>query len=403
MGRVHSYLNSAARIIREYRGEEPFASFLKKYFGRDRKFGSKDRKQIGNLCYCFFRLGKSFTQVSTKERILIGLFLCSSDSNEVLEQLKPQWDQAVKQNIAEKYVILGSEYSMLNVFPWKEELSKGIEHEEFCRSFVVQPDLFLRMRPGYEHLVRKKLLDAAFSFKVISDRCVALSNASKIEQIIELDKEAVVQDYGSQRIGDVFQLAIQNLKPRIRAWDCCAASGGKSLLLHDIDPGIDLTVSDVRQSILVNLKKRFEKAGIKKFKSLEIDLTRSNVELGTSNADAGGLHPDIHRRDFELVICDAPCTGSGTWSRTPEQLYFFNEMKIAYYASLQKKIVANVIPHLKKDGYIVYSTCSVFKDENEEVVNYIQREFNLELVKSELLLGYGDKADTMYAALLRKL
>jgi 16S rRNA (cytosine967-C5)-methyltransferase len=58
------------------------------------------------------------------------------------------------------------------------------------------------------------------------------------------------------------------------------------------------------------------------------------------------LKPQIS--NFELIICDAPCTGSGTWSRTPEQLYFFDEKKIEQYALLQKKIVSTIIPRLKE-------------------------------------------------------
>lgn len=389
MGRVHSYLNSAVTIIDEYGGEEPFASFLKKFFGRNKRFGSRDRKQIAHLCYCFFRLGKSFGQISPQERILTGLFLCSNEPNDVLQELKPQWNQKVKQSLNEKYVMLGPGNSIFNVFPWKEELSEGVHHEEYCKSFFFQPDVFLRLRPAYEDIARKKLADAGIGFNEINAQCLSLPGASKIEEIIELDKEAVIQDYSSQRIGNVLQSVIQSLKSRIKAWDCCAGSGGKSLLLHDIDPDIDLTVSDVRESILINLKRRFERAGIKKYNCFEIDLTRRNVELGTSN--------------FELIIFDAPCTGSGTWSRTPEQLYFFDEEKIGYYESLQKKIVTNVLPHLKKSGYLVYSTCSVFKKENEEVVNHVSHEFNLEVVRMELLKGYDNRADTMYSALLRKL
>jgi 16S rRNA (cytosine967-C5)-methyltransferase len=103
-----------------------------------------------------------------------------------------------------------------------------------------------------------------------------------------------------------------------------------------------------------------------------------------------------------LIICDAPCTGSGTWSRTPEQLYFFDEKRIERYAGLQKKIVSNVILHLKENGCFVYITCSVFKKENDEIVEFVERQFNLELIKMELLKGYDKKADTMFAALFRK-
>ena len=98
----------------------------------------------------------------------------------------------------------------------------------------------------------------------------------------------------------------------------------------------------------------------------------------------------------------APCSGSGTWSRTPEQLYYFSKDKISEYASLQKKIVANVISNIEENGYLLYITCSIFKKENEEIVAMIEKEYGLQLVKSELLKGYSMKADSMFGALFKK-
>jgi 16S rRNA (cytosine967-C5)-methyltransferase len=171
-------------------------------------------------------------------------------------------------------------------------------------------------------------------------------------------------------------------------WDCCAGSGGKSILAVDVLKDIDLTVSDIRPSIITNLKRRFEEAAIKNYTAVIADLTN--------------LKSEIPRQKFDLIICDAPCTGSGTWSRTPEQLYFFDKEKIAYYSNLQKKIVTNTIPHLAKDGFFLYITCSVFKKENEEVVEFIQNNSKLQLVKQEVLTGYDKKADTMFTTLIKK-
>ena len=69
------------------------------------------------------------------------------------------------------------------------------------------------------------------------------------------------------------------------------------------------------------------------------------------------------------------------------------------YAVLQKKIVHNVMPRLEKGGYFLYITCSVFKAENETVVEMLQHEYPLQLIKTELLKGYGFKADSMFVGL----
>src|SRR6476620_5776341 len=102
MGRSYSYLNSAVQILSAYNGEEPFASYLKKYFGQNKKHGSRDRKQISHLCYCYFRLGKALLNIPLEERIVVGLFLCSAEPNEILEQLKPGWNKKIDLSIREK-------------------------------------------------------------------------------------------------------------------------------------------------------------------------------------------------------------------------------------------------------------------------------------------------------------
>ncbi len=395
MSRYHSYLNSAKGILAQYTGEEPFSSFLKKYFSANKKFGSKDRKQVSNLCYCFFRMGKAVMNISLEEKILTALFLCSDKSNEILEALKPEWNYKVELPATEKLVIINYSLLIQEVFPWKEELSIEVDFEKFRHSFLVQPDLFIRLRPGSKKNVKEKLQKAAIQFEIISDSCLSIPNSSKIDQVIELDKEAVIQDFNSQQVGEFFKSEIASLKSDISLWDCCAGSGGKSIMAYDLNPAIEITVSDMRESILANLKKRFEKAGIKKYKSFVIDLTRSKSE--------------IENLKSQIIIADVPCTGSGTWSRTPEQLYFFNENpsagragKIEKYASVQKQIIGNVIPHLKPGGFFLYITCSVFKKENEDQVEFIKSNFNLELIKMELFPGYDMKADTMFAALFKK-
>lgn len=390
MSRYYSHINSAQKIIEAYTGAEPFASYLKKQFAANKKFGSKDRKQITQLCYSYFRLGKSLPDISIEEKLLAGLFLSSRTSNELLQHLKPEWNDVVETSREKKTELLNSVVDASSVFPFTNELSEGIDVDEFAFSHLQQPDLFLRIRPGRKETVLHQLKAADVSFQMIGENTVALPNATKIEEVIMLNKDAVVQDYSSQRVGEF----LGNLKSEIEnqkwnVWDCCAASGGKSIMAKDMLGDIDLTVSDVRESILINLKKRFQEAGIKHYKSFVGDLSL-HLPLTT------------HHSAFDLIIADVPCSGSGTWGRTPEQLSFFQSTAIETYSDLQKKIVSNTVKQLKSGGYFLYITCSVFKKENESNVEWIQEELKLQLVKQEIIKGYAAKADTMFAALLKK-
>jgi 16S rRNA (cytosine967-C5)-methyltransferase len=388
VNRYYSYLNSAKEIIEGYNGQEPLSMYLKKFFSTDKKYGSKDRKKISHLCYCYFRLGKMAEGEEIEDKIILGLFLCSGSSNEILQLVKPHWNDIVELPLADKLSKVGYNFKATNVFPWHDELTDGIDYEEFCKSFFIQPDLFLRIRPGYEKALKRKLSAASVSYTEINNTCLSLTNTSKVDSIIELNKEAVIQDLNSQRIAELMWVAIKSLPSTIAVWDCCAASGGKSILCYDIKPGIQLTVSDVRESILINLKKRFADAGIRDYKSFVADLSK------------GESH--IPNQFYDLIIADVPCSGSGTWSRTPEQLYFFNEKEIERYNLLQQKIVSNVADYLKPGGYFLYITCSVFKNENEKVVEWTKQHKKLELKAMNLFAGYQQKADTLFCALLYK-
>lgn len=391
MGRFHSYLKSASQLLAGYTGEEPFASFSKKYFSLYKKFGSRDRKWITHLCYCFFRLGKAGTELPVEDRILAGLFLCSRSANDLLAELRPGWNEEVEQTVEWKFQFLKTELSLprltiADVFPWANLCSPEIVQWEFILSHFIQPYLFIRVRPGKEELVKGKLLEGGLDFRILPDNCLAVQNTTKIETVIQLDKEAVVQDYSSQKVGGLIKRA--GLTAPVKVWDCCAASGGKSILAFDILGEIVLTVSDIRKSILANLKKRFERAGL------------TSYELFYANlADPGLVIPKSY---YDLLIADVPCTGSGTWSRTPEQLYFFEEKKINDFAALQKNICSNIIPSLKPGGKFLYITCSVFRQENEETVEFLEAQCDLRVLETQMITGYREHADTLFAAVFEK-
>ena len=163
--RHHSYLNSAKKIIESYKGNKPFSFFLKKYFGANKKHGSKDRKQIATLCYNFYRLGKAMPDGLVEEKFFTGTFLCEHTHNHFLHFHKPEWNELIGKPLTEKISFL--DFKFENVFPGGNELSDGIDHKQYCLSFFDQPDLFLRIRPGKKNMVLKKLQEAGFKFEML--------------------------------------------------------------------------------------------------------------------------------------------------------------------------------------------------------------------------------------------
>jgi 16S rRNA (cytosine967-C5)-methyltransferase len=381
---TQSHIASAVRLLETYEGKEPFHLFAKNYFREHRKHGSRDRKAILQFCYSCFRLGKAAQDWPLDEQIRAGYFLCATAPSPTLEHINPEWNQHATDPIPEKIKWLSRPLEPERIFPWHDQLSDGMDAEAFNLSFLQQPLVYLRVRPGREAIVREKLKPVPHEW--VSDLAIAVESNTKLQDILRIDEEVVIQDLSSQAIGELMKQAQLPARPQV--WDACAASGGKSILAADVLGNIQLTLSDIRPSILLNLKNRFRNAGIVSGQSMVIDLSDPQAPLPK------GL--------FDLVIADLPCTGSGTWGRNPEQLYFFEDGSIQVYAQLQAKILRQAAKKVKPGGYLLYCTCSVFREENEANVDAWLQESAWERVDQRLIKGYSQKADTLFGALLRR-
>jgi len=387
-------LRYAVRILSAYAGEIPLQSFLKNFFRENPQMGSRDRKQVSEMCYCFFRMGHALKNISAEERMLTGIFLSNDRQEQILEQLRPELYTLIEKPLKEKLEIVGSKYGdfqLTDIFPWNSLLSTGMDHEAFCLSFLKKPRLFIRVRPGRGQAVTEKLIQHDIEYRdadpdaTLPFKSYAFHAGTKLDNVFLLNRDAVIQDLTSQRTALFLK---PDAKREFEAWDCCAGSGGKSILITDLYPGCRLTVSDIRESILKNLSARFRDAGIEPAHLFSADLTDLN---------------DVPRQSFNFIVADLPFTGRGTWSRTPEALYYFNRENISNYRQRQEKILSNVIRRLKPNGILVYITCSVFADENEGISARLLESGNMKLEIQSILSGYNDRADSMYAARFTKL
>ena len=378
-------LKTFHRLLEKYPAETPLSKFLPGFYRQNKQMGSTDRKVASRLIYNYFRLGASLPNLPSEERLIVAEFLCNSQVNSFLQHFKPEWAVCIGFTLDEKLALVKTaykEFHLADVFPWADQISAGIDKEAFLKSFFVQPDLFIHVHNGYDHLVKAELNKAEVAFKDEGNGCFALPNGTRLETIFPTQHWFEVQDYSSQQTANYF-------KPNKwdQWWDACAASGGKSLLLHEMEPDIKLVVSDIRESILANLDERFQQAGLRKYQKKLLDLTQ--------NPDQ-----EMHDYAFDGIILDAPCSGSGTWGRTPEMIAQFHPSKIEFFQRLQKSIASNVAKFIKPGKPVIYITCSAFKGENEDVVNYLVKELGLKLEEQTVLTGYENKADTMFVARL---
>ncbi|TSJ40425.1 RsmB/NOP family class I SAM-dependent RNA methyltransferase [Mucilaginibacter corticis] len=380
-------LKTFQRILGDYPAETPLSKFLPGFYRQNKQMGSSDRRVANRLIYNYFRLGKALWNTPTEDRIMVAEFLCNTQVNSFLQHFKPDWAACVGFNIDEKIDLVTKTYpdfKLDDIFPWAGQISADIDKTAFLKAFFVQPDLFIHVHNGYDHLVKAELNKANVLFKDEGNGCLALPNGTRLETIFPTQHWFEVQDYSSQQTANYF-------KPNQwdSWWDACAASGGKSLLLHELEPNIKLVVSDIRESILANLDERFRSAGLLKYQRKQLDLTQNNDQA-------------LHDYAFDGIILDAPCSGSGTWGRTPEMISQFEPQKIEFFQRLQKTIATNVIKFLKPSKPLIYITCSAFKAENEDVVDYLVKECGLKLESIEVLKGYHNRADTMFVARLQR-
>jgi 16S rRNA (cytosine967-C5)-methyltransferase len=166
-----------------------------------------------------------------------------------------------------------------------------------------------------------------------------------------------IQDEGSQLMAELAGHGGSIL-------DTCAAPGGKTAILAERNPDAAITALDVSRKRLDAMRRSF---------------ADEQIQFEVQDAAVMRLQPK-----YDLILCDVPCTGTGTIGRNPEIRFRVNEEEIARQHERQEKILQHALAGLAPGGRLLYSTCSLEPEENEDVVAECREQgFGIEIVSLE--------------------
>lgn len=166
------------------------------------------------------------------------------------------------------------------------------------------------------------------------------------------DGAVEIQDEGSQMVA-----VVADAKPGEQVVDFCAGAGGKTLAMAaSMNNKGRVIAMDVLGGRLERAKERFRRAGLHNIQTRAL----------TSERDK---YVKQHQQSFDLVLVDAPCSGTGTWRRDPDKRWRQLGPGLETLLPLQKSILDSAYRMVKPGGRLVYATCSLLPDENEDQVD----------------------------------
>lgn len=253
--------------------------------------------------------------------------------------------------------------------------------------------------------LRKKLKDQGIEAKDVPDHPYALE-ISGFSSISGIDgfKEGLfsVQDVSSMAVGDEIAGIISRDHPeRLRVIDVCASPGGKSCHAAEIlmeyrnnnncDAKFSVESRDISEGKTAFITENKERLGLDIIETSVTDARQPNV-IGEEDEDSKA----------DIIIADLPCSGLGVMGRKNDLKYRVKPEDIESLQSLQRDILKASGTYLRNEGYLLFSVCTITRDETFDQRNWIQNELGYELLGEKLLLPGDKRTDGFYYSVFRK-
>ncbi|QIV95819.1 16S rRNA (cytosine967-C5)-methyltransferase [Allofrancisella inopinata] len=388
----------------------------------------QDKSFIKLLCYEFFRnyysierITQNFINKNTKSNVKILVMLGTlqlletnqphyatiNETVNACKDLKIIWAKklvnGVLRNVLRNIEQIKTdylEYKLLDLPNWiinilKKQYPKN--HLKIAKGVNSKANMFIRLN-------RNK--DSQLVINYLKENNIAFST-TKVENCIEL-KTAI--DIQKNRLFNDGYFTVQDISAQYAGWiinpqdhdnilDACAAPGGKTTHLIELNPKTKITAVDI-------IDKRLE-------------LLKSSVTRVNASNHINIVKHDLTRPfngKFNKIILDAPCSALGTLKRNPDIKLLRKPKDIENIQLLQQQILQNLWDNnLEEGGYLLYITCSILKQENQDQINkFLSKNHNAKIEKIQLLeeyktdfgyqiLPFEENGDGFYYCLIRKL
>lgn len=350
--------------------------------------GSKDRAAVRDIVFDGLRNLRSFAHISGlagARGVLVGRLLNSDE--DVASVFNGEGYAPSSLSDEEREIVAKQKEDMpravaLDIPDWLEPVFNG--DDEYSRLKTRAPiDLRVNTKKSSLHKAAKALLLDGIETDPVDVASTALrvrGETRKIPQTFSYLKGAIeLQDAGSQALIEAL-----DIPDGARVLDYCAGGGGKTLAMAaSAGNGVTFSAYDLDFDRLKGLRERAQRADV--FVKL---LKRDPVK-------------DQER--YDLVVLDVPCSGSGSWRRSPDAKWKLDENRLAGLVDTQAEILNKCHNLVGENGVLAYMTCSLFHQENEQQIEmFLEQnpEWTVDLQKNFKL---SDGSDGFFLSTLRKL
>jgi 16S rRNA (cytosine967-C5)-methyltransferase len=341
------------------------ASVKQRFMSGKRYLGSKDKKVISGVFFFYLRHKLALEGLSTEEIFFLS-YLKENDVNESVNKIykNDEFNSYIYEKVNQDQILSNfSKYNDADFFPDIFLANIDIAEERInslAKALNQEATTDLRIISDRD-LIEEELKsnEIPYEYNILKD-CIKLGKNINFNTYMSYKNGCFeIQDEGSQLIS-----ILLDPKPDEDILDYCSGGGGKTI--HIAELANDQAFIDATDINIKRLKETERRVGLHRLSSVLV----LNIE-----------DVDSDEKQYDKVLIDAPCSGSGTVRRSPEIRYTITNELIDRYTKLQLDIIAKCYDKISVGGELIYSTCSLFRNENDRVISNTLTQFpDLELV-----------------------